>query len=173
MQTATPDVVAQRAEKFARWVSNVSRPEPLGHSFVHTPARPLHWTPLRRRLSACTVALVSTAGVHLRSQEPFAVYAHEGDWSFRLIPGNVDTRDLTVTHTHYDTQDAGRDINVVFPLDRLRELAAEGVIGRVAPLHVGFMGFIPDPKELVGETAPAAAAELAAHGVDAVLLTAG
>lgn len=173
MELASEDLRKERAQKFAHWRANVGRPAPLGHSFRYTPARPLHWTPLAKPLGACTVALVTTAGVHLRSQEPFAVFEPAGDWSFRRIPGDVDTSELTVTHTHYDTRDALADINVIFPLDRLRELAADGLVGRVASMHLAFMGFIPDPARLVAETAPAAAAELARAGVDVALLTAG
>jgi D-proline reductase (dithiol) PrdB len=173
MQFATPDVAADRQRRYEIWIAGVSRPRPYGHEFVATPARPLNWTPLSKPLSECTVALVTTAGVHLKSQEPFAVYLEEGDWSSRRIPGEVSSDELTATHTHYDTRDALDDINVVFPIDRLRELTAEGVIGRASPVHYGFMGFIPDPKVLLGETAPAAARDLKAQGVDAVFLTAG
>lgn len=173
MQPTAPEVVAERADRFRAWVGNVSRPQPQGHGFVYTPARSLGWTPLRKPLRECTVALVTTAGLHLKRREPFAVYAEAGDWTSRCIPGDVDTRDLTFTHTHYDTRDALRDPNVVFPLDRLRELAAVGMIGGVAPRHFGFMGFIPDPRHLVQETAPEAAATLAADEVDVALLTAG
>ena len=173
MQVTAPEVVAERAERFRAWVGNVSRPQPAGHRFIYTPAQPLHWTPLRKPLHECTVALITTAGLHLRSQEPFAVYAEEGDWTSRCIPEEVATRDLTFTHTHYDTRDPLRDPNVVFPIDRLRELAADGTIGRLAPRHFGFMGFIPDPRHLVRETAPQVAAALAADRVDVTLLTAG
>lgn len=173
MQVAPPEVVQRRQEQFDAWAARVARPRPLGHRFTYTPARPLHWTPLKRPLAACTVALVSTAGVHLKDDEPFAVFDEQGDWTLRRIPGDARTSDLTVTHTHYDTRDAEQDINVVFPLDRLHELASDGVIGRVSPLHFGFMGFIPDPAALVRDTAPQAARELAATGVDAALLTAG
>lgn len=167
------EVVAERAATHAEWAQRAGRPRPVGHEFVHVPAEPLHWSPLARPLAECTVALVSTGGVHLRSQQPFDVDAEVGDWSCRPLPGDTDTADLTVTHTHYATQDALDDVNVMFPLDRLRELADEGVIGAVAALHFGFMGFIPDPRPLVADVVPAAAAELRDRGVDAVLLTAG
>lgn len=173
MHVAGPDVLADRKEKFEAWAARVGRPHPLGHCFVHTPATPLNWTPLRKPLNECTVALVTTAGVHLREQEPFAVYDEKGDWTYREIPVNAPSDQLMVTHTHYDTRDAEQDINVVFPLDRMRELADEGVIGTLAPRHYGFMGFIPDPRHLATETAPVVAEELARDGVDVALLTAG
>jgi D-proline reductase (dithiol) PrdB len=173
VEFAPPEVRAQRLEKFTNWAARVGREPPLGHFFVHTPAQPLSWTPLRKPLRECTVALVTTCGVHLKSQEPFSLYVEEGDWSSRTIPGDVDVRDLMISHTHYDVRDAEQDVNVVFPIERLRELAADGVIGRVSPLHFGFMGFIPNPAELARVTAPAAAAALVEQGVDAALLTAG
>lgn len=168
-----PEVVAERQTAYAEWLRSTTRERPLGHELVPTRAEPLHWTPLAKPLSECTVALVSTGGVHLRTQEPFAVYEEVGDWSSRAIPGDADTRDLTVTHTHYATQDALDDVNVMFPLDRLRDLAAEGIVGRVAPVHFGLMGFIPDPTLLLSETVPAIARRLRDGGVDVVLLTAG
>ena len=169
----TPDTIGARQKAYGAWCERIIRPQPDGHAAVITKASPLNWTPLQKPLSESTVALVSTGGIHLRSQQPFDVYEAEGDWSSRLIPGEVDSRDLVVTHTHYATEDAQRDVNVMFPIDRLRELATEGMIASAAPIHVGFMGFIPDPTELVATTAPAAARDLQDRGVDIVLLTAG
>lgn len=170
---AGPEVRAERAASYAGWAANVSRPQPFGHGTIPTRASPLRWTPLRRPLAACTVALVSTGGVHLRSQPAFAIYDEAGDASSRAIPGDVRGADLTFSHTHYATDDALADPNVMFPIDRLRELAAAGAVGASAPLHFGFMGFIPDPRRLVGETAPAAARALKGRGVDVVVLTPG
>ena len=56
----------------------------------------------------------------------------------------ADEEDLMISHTHFDRTDADQDINCVFPLTRLKELAAEGIIGGVAPTHYGFMGYIPE-----------------------------
>jgi D-proline reductase (dithiol) PrdB len=132
----------------------------------------MSWTPLRKRLSTCRVALVTTAGVHLRTQVPFDMQDPLGDPSFREIPATVTPELLTITHDYYDHRDADRDVNIVFPIERLRELAAQSEIGEVAPIHLGFMGHVDG--ELVPilrqQTAPAAAALLAEHQVDAVLL---
>lgn len=78
-----------------------------------------------------------------------------------------------VTHGGYDNSDVNRDINCMFPLDRLRELAAVGVIKDVAPTHVGFMGGGGDVHVLADVTGPAIAQLLRAEHVDAVLMTAG
>lgn len=78
-----------------------------------------------------------------------------------------------VSHGGYDNTDANRDINSMFPLDRLRELAAEGFIKRAAPSHIGFMGGGGDVVLLGNMTGPDIARTLRAEGVDAVVMTAG
>lgn len=170
-----PDAQAvnEWTESYEAWKALVSQARPLGHETVVTTADPLNWSPLGKPLSESTVALVSTGGVHLTTQEPFDIFAEEGDWTARAIPGDVATEDLSVSHTHYATDDALQDVNVMFPLDRLRELADEGVVGAVSPLHFGLMGFIPDPSMLVSETVPKIGQELLQHGVDAVVLSPG
>ena len=132
--------------------------------------RCIPYTPRRRELSESTFALVTTAGVHLREQDPFPL---EGDNSWREIPGDVDSSQLMVTHEHYDHRHADLDINCVFPIDRLRELAADGVVGEVAPTNFGFMGFIPDGRLLRDANAPIVADRLLQDRVDAVVLTPG
>jgi D-proline reductase (dithiol) PrdB len=89
---------------------------------------------------------------------------------YRVIPGDIKARDLVMTHisTNYDRTGFQRDWNVVFPLDRLKELAAEGIIGNVAAYHYSFMG-ATDPSEM--EPAARNLAELLkGDRVDAVLL---
>lgn len=132
--------------------------------------RCIPYTPHFREANASQFALVTTAGVHLRDQEPFHV---EGDNSWRVIPGDVLTDQLMVTHEHYDHQDADKDINCVFPLDRLRELAAEGIIGGVSDKHLGFMGFSQNFRDLYERAAPEMAKIIARSKADGVILTAG
>lgn len=167
------EVVDKWATSYDDWKGRVARPRPVGHETVVTTAEPLNWTPLAKPLSEATVALVSSGGVHRATQEPFEVFAEEGDSTARAVPGVVDTDELTVTHTHYATDDALQDINVMFPLDRLRDLADEGIVGAVSPVHFGLMGFIPDPSTLVNETVPDIGRELVRRGVDVVVLTPG
>ena len=132
--------------------------------------RCIPYTPRRKEMSQSVFALVSTAGVHLRSQEPYNL---EGDNTWRLIPGDTQSDQLMVTHGHYDHRHADQDINCVFPLDRLRELAAEGVIGGVGDKHLGFMGFSQQLRDLYERAAPEMAKLLERSRADAVLLTAG
>jgi D-proline reductase (dithiol) PrdB len=131
-------------ESFARWITNSALGGAFGHWLSKAIAVPqlrrltgagIPWTPLRKPLSASTVVLVSTGGVHLRRDRPFNL---KSDSSFRVIPKDVEPGDLAISHQAYDRTDALRDINLVFPIERLRELEAEQVIGRLAEDHYGF-----------------------------------
>lgn len=137
------------------------------------PGGEIPWAPLRKSLADCTVALVTTAGVHLAGDVPFDMEDRRGDPTYREIPGGTRARDLVVTHDYYDHGDADRDANVVFPIDRLREMAEGGEIGRVAPAHYAFMGHVLDPHlaTLRERTAPEVARKLVGAGVDLVLLS--
>jgi D-proline reductase (dithiol) PrdB len=133
---------------------------------------PVPWTPLPKPLSECRVALVSSAAQVLPGQAPFDPEAKGGDCSFREIPGDSTCELFTDTHpsTHFDHSGLAADLNVAFPLDRVRELAASGRIGSVAPRHLSFCGAITAPGRLRKETAPAAAQMLVEDGVDVALL---
>jgi len=126
-----------------------------------------------KSLSQCKVALLTTGGVHLPEQEPFDMTNPDGDASYRTIPVETPTEEITITHKYYDHSDADVDLNVVFPLDHFRALVNEGVIGALASEHFGFMGHI-DGKQvsiLNSHTAPEVAAKLRAEGVDFAFLT--
>lgn len=118
------------------------------------------------RLSRRKVALISTAGLHRRDDRPFSLGASD----YRLIPAATPSADLVMSHmsTNYDRTGFQQDWNVVFPLDRLRELAAAGEIGGVAEYHYSFMG-ATEPVALEPR-ARELARTMAAEGVDAVLL---
>lgn len=131
------------------------------------------WSPLRKPLSDARVALVSTGGVHRADQAAFDLENPHGDWSYRIIPGDTPTRILRFSHSHYNHSDADQDPNCMFPLDRLRELAEQGYVGAVSPVHFGLMGFQPDPTHLLRETAPVVARCLVDAGVDVVVLSPG
>lgn len=131
---------------------------------------PIIWTTVTKPLAEMKIALVSGTGVHLRKDERFKLSC---DSSFRIIPGDTATADLTVSHGGYDNSDVLADINSMFPLDRLRELAEEGLIAGIAPRHIGFMGGGGDLKALANETGPTIADILKKDGVDAAVFTAG
>jgi D-proline reductase (dithiol) PrdB len=131
------------------------------------------WTPLEKELKHAKVALVTTAGVHLRSDPPYDMQDKEGDPTFRQIPSSTRAGDLMITHNYYDHSDADQDIDVVFPLDRLKELESEGIIGVVAARHFSFMGHILGRHiaTLIERAGPEVARMLKSDGVDAVFLT--
>lgn len=118
--------------------------------------------PLNKR----RVALVSTAGLQQRGDRPFAF----GAIDYRIIPGDTPAHQIVMSHpsTNYDRSGFQQDINVALPLDRLRELAADGVIGSVADYHYSFMG-ATDPEQMAPTIAHLAPL-LKKDQVDAVLL---
>ncbi len=113
------------------------------------------------------VALISTAGLHRRDDRPFS----PGSLDFRTIPADTPPDELVMSHvsTNFDRTGFQQDWNVVFPLDRLRELAAAGVIGGLAQDHYSFMGAIGDTLALEPR-ARELAKIMQAEGVDAALL---
>ena len=131
------------------------------------------WTALTRPVRACTVALVTTAGVHLRADPVFDMTDPDGDPSFRVIPVDAARAAVTITHKYYDHTAAERDLNVVLPVDRLRELVADGLVGGVAPRMYSFMGHVDGAhvRTLMEVTAPEVARRLRADGAEAVVLT--
>ncbi|MEW5911724.1 MAG: glycine/sarcosine/betaine reductase selenoprotein B family protein [Thermodesulfobacteriota bacterium] len=128
--------------------------------FASTP-----WTPAPP-LERARVALVSTAGLHTRQDAPFTGFSGE----YRVIPGDVKAADLVMSHisTNFDRSGFQQDWNLVFPLDRLRELAAEGAIASLAGFHYSFMG-ATDPAQMEGPAAEIARL-LQKDRVNAVLL---
>lgn len=122
------------------------------------------WTRLERPISETTVALIATTGVHLTGDPPFDIPDHG---TFRVLPRDVQAGDVTITQPAYDRRDAQRDLNLVFPIERLRELEAAGVIGRLASEHYGF-GLTPNDRDLVAPGREVAR-RLKREGVDLAL----
>jgi len=114
-----------------------------------------------------TVAIISTAGLHRRSDPPF----QPGAVDYRILPGDVDFADVAMSHvsTNFDRSAFQQDPNISFPLDRLREMAADGEIAAVARWHYSFMGAQPNHAALT-ETGEEVGRLLAADGVDVALL---
>jgi D-proline reductase (dithiol) PrdB len=141
------------------------------HRFVESDSIP--WTPVDRPVRESVIALVTTAGVHRRADPPFDMTDPNGDPSLRVVPVETPRAELTITHKYYDHSAADRDLNVVLPLDRLRELHAAGAVGGVAPRSYSFMGHVDGPhlRPLIEITAPDVARRLRADGAQAVVLT--
>jgi len=85
-------------------------------------------------LSERRLAIITTAGLHTRNDRPFQIDPND---FYRVIPGDVQANDLVMSHlaASFDRSGFQRDWNVVFPLDRLREMEAEGTIGSLADFH--------------------------------------
>jgi D-proline reductase (dithiol) PrdB len=125
----------------------------------------------RTSLADMRVALASSGGVYPADAPSFDLISQAGDPSPRWIPGDVEVSRLRFAHDHYDHTDCDADPNCMFPIDRLRELAAEGIVGSVARWHLGFMGWNPDPATLLEHTVPEIIARWLDDRVDAVVFS--
>jgi len=124
------------------------------------------WQPLCRPLAECRLGLVASGGIYVTGQVAFH---YKDDTSLRVIPTDVNTTDLRVTHFAYDLTDARQDPNVVFPIDTLRGLVGAGVIGALAAHAYTFMGGIYSARRVREELAPRLTECLLAEHVHAVL----
>jgi D-proline reductase (dithiol) PrdB len=127
------------------------------------------FTPLPRPLSACRLAIVTTAGLHGRGDRPFG----PGEQAYRVIPAEAPAADILQSHTSlgFDRVPIMRDLNISFPVDRLRELVARGELGGTGPHHYSFMGALRDVRRIQEETGPEVGRRLRDEGVQAALIT--
>ena len=149
----------------------------LGSAIPDEPSHPpIPWTPFAKPLSEAKVALLSTAGLSMKGDEPFDMEFERrnpmrGDGSFRRLRCDATADDIEANHLHIDTSYIERDLNVALPLDRLRELTREGVVGAMAETHYSVMGYQGnDPSRLENESGPAIAAAMKSEEVDLALL---
>lgn len=133
------------------------------------------WAPVKKPLNDSVVALITTAGVHLKSQNPFDMMDKAGDPTYREIPSLSPLSEYMITHDYYDHADADSDLNIVFPIERLREMTESGEIKGLAKNNYSFMGHIDGRHiaTLIEKTAPEVAGSLKREGVDVALLTPG
>jgi D-proline reductase (dithiol) PrdB len=157
-----------------RWQSWEERSSVSHHPhFASARNETIAFHPPSKPLSELRVALATSGGLYHKDQPPFDMQSHAGDDSIRWIPGEVATEELRFSHDHYDHTDADQDPNCMFPLDRLREMEEEGIIGEIADQHVGFQGFIPNPNHFVAEVVPSVGERLRQSGVDAMIISPG
>ncbi len=128
---------------------------------------PSPWTELAAPLAASRVMLVGSGGVYRHGQVAF--HTHD-DTSIRLIVSDTATSDLRTAHFAYDQTDARADPNCVFPLDTLRGLVADGLLGGLTRHAIAFMGGIYSIRRLEAETAPLIVDQARAQEADLVLL---
>lgn len=117
-------------------------------------------------LKESRVAIISTAGLQRRGDETFT----NGAADYRVLPRETSSSEIYMSHvsTNFDRSGFQQDINVLFPIDRLKELAAEGAVGSVADFHYSFMG--ATAPELMESSAHELAGLLQRDGVNAVVL---
>ena len=127
-------------------------------------------TPLAKPLNECKLALVTTGGLHLKTDAPFDTKFIEGDCSYRILPNNVQQDDIMVTHESYDHKFINEDLNCVFPIDRMREFVQDGTINSLSEEHYSFMGHIYETGPLV-ENSIKVGERLKELGVDIAFLT--
>lgn len=135
-----------------RWARN-SEPPPLAS--------------LRKPLSECRLGLIASGGVYQRGQVAFH---HRDDLTHREVPADVGTDQLRVTHFAFDQTDARSDPNIIFPIDALRALVAEGMIGSLTSYALTFMGGIYSQRRLREQLIPKLTERTLELGADAVLL---
>lgn len=134
------------------------------------------WTPLAKPLPQTTLALVTSAGISLKTAPSFDMEREKreptwGDRSFREIPRHATEKDVEVNHLHINTTYIQQDINVVLPLARMAELEHEGIIDRLAPTAYAFYGFQWQSTEFLETAIAPISRKLKLEGVEAVLLT--
>src|SRR4030042_4793591 len=114
------------------------------------------WTPMVKHLAQTTLALVTSAGISLKSDPPFDMEREKreatwGDRSYRVIPRGITEKDIEVNHLHINTNYIKKDINVILPLDRMAEFEQEKIIGRLAGTAYSFYGFQWQNTEFLSE----------------------
>jgi D-proline reductase (dithiol) PrdB len=126
------------------------------------------WAPLKKPLAECRLGVVCTAGTYVKGQVAFH---SKDDYSFRVIPKTTPVDELRFSHVseHY-LGNARQDVNNTFPIESLRRLEADGVVGEIADDLFSCMGGIYSQRKVRDELAPALAERLALQEVDAVLL---
>lgn len=129
------------------------------------------WAPVKKELKDMTIALATAAGVHHKDQKRFNL---AGDFTWRKITDKMPSDELMVSHGGYDNSDVNKDINCMFPIDRIHELAKEGFIKACAPVHAWIHGWWRKSRKNSNmKLVPAIAKMFVEEGVDAVILTAG
>ena len=135
--------------------------------FVPITPKPV-FTELKKPLSECKVAFITAGGIHRKDQTPFNT---SGDFSYRTISFDTPSDMLMVTHGGFDNSDINKDVNAMFPIDRLHELVEEGFIGSLPAETYTFMGGGGNVEKFMNETRPEIARKLKEQGVDIVLWT--
>ncbi len=125
---------------------------------------------LPKPLSEARLTFVSSAGVQPKGTLPFDVVHPVGDYTFRCVPSTSKPADLGIHQLKYPTEGAHRDLNVIFPIERLQELVADGIIGALTANLFSFIGYNMDPERLEQTLAEEIAEAVVAEGAEGALL---
>ena len=125
---------------------------------------------LKKPLSESRLTFISTAGVQRKDSLPFDTVHPIGDYTFRRVSYTSKPADLEIHQLKYPTFGAKKDLNVIFPIERFQELAAEKIIGELAPNFFSFIGYNMDAERLEQTLAEAIADAVEAEKPDAALL---
>ena len=149
--------MSSKLEKFVNefpWVENESAP----------------WSEFDKSLKESKIAIISTGGLYFRGDKSFAISNRKDvDESFREIPFDTEYDQLEIAHEHYEKRYVNKDINTVFPIERLKELVEEGFIRELSEINFSITGYIPEPDQLF-TTGKEIARRLSELKVDAVLI---
>jgi len=149
------------------YIEQVRRMYPNDPPYQWTVSATSPWTPMAKPVRDCRIALISSGGIYHRTQEPFDNV--KNDLTFREIQKEVDLADLRISHYSKNSRNV-QDLNTIFPLERFRELEAQGIIGELAPVAFTFMGRIFMRTKLQNEMAPHLIGRLREMNVDAAFL---
>lgn len=142
-----------------QWIKNLTAP----------------WTPFNKKLSECRVALVAAGGMSLKSQELYQLMSTH-DISYREIPGDAKAEDIVINSVYFKHDDTDKDLNNLFPIEILQEMARDGYIGNVSPVNFSCgSGRIYEPEltTFTEEVIPEVVGKLKAAKVDIVLACCG
>ena len=134
------------------------------------------WTPMTKLVNQTTIALVTSAGISLKTDPPFDMEREKkeaiwGDRSYRAIPRGTAEKEIDVNHLHINTTYIKQDINVILPLARMVEFEREKIIGRLAPTAYSFYGFQWLSTDFLKEAIEPISRKMKLEEVEAVLMT--
>jgi D-proline reductase (dithiol) PrdB len=109
---------------------------------------PVPLAPVSKALRESRLTFVSTAGVQPKGSVPFDTVHPIGDYTFRRVPSKSRPDDLEIHQIKFPTVGAHQDLNVIFPIERLQELVADGVLGSLTADFFSFIGYNMDPDRV-------------------------
>ncbi len=138
--------------------------------FVDNREKEIPFTPFSKDLSRAKIALISSAGLYLKGDKPFDIEAINGDTSFRIIPRDTTISQMNIAHTHYNHKYVRADVNTALPLELLKKLEENDIIGALAETNYSISGYILEMDELINYTSVKIEERLKKEAVDGIIL---